>query len=218
VSTLSSATIAQVQKQRNASPWVWLYEIWAIQNSTETKPFRITSHDQDVTFDSATYRPYPARHDVVRQDSKGNLQSLELRISNVGRILSRHVELAKGACSQDVRIIGLNKAALATADAQARLFQIVTTSVTDRWVILRLGMPGFYRRPMPSGVYTRHRCEHAYQDPSTCAYAGSMPTCDKTYDGADGCLVHGDDEVVNGLPKMHPRRYGAFPSIPRRVS
>ena len=214
---LSAATIAEVHKQRNASPWVWLYEIFAIQNATETKPFRVTSHDQDVVFESKTYRPFPIKHDAVQQDSKGNLPSVQLKVANVRRELNRYVELADGGSTNDVRIIGLNKAALATADARIWTLQIKTASVTAQWVILRLGMPAFYQRPMPLGVYTRHRCEHAYKHPDTCAYAGTLPSCDKTYNGADGCLVHGADEVMNGRPKMHPRRYGAFPSIPRRV-
>lgn len=216
--TLSAPTIVEIQKQRNASPWVYLYEIWAVQNTTETKPFRITGHDEPVTFDGDTYTPYPVRHDAINQDSKGNLPRSELRVGNVRRSLNRYVEIAKGLSSQDVRIIEINKAALATGDGRQFAFQILTSSVTAQWVILRLGGPGFYRRPMPTGIYTRHRCEHAYMDPDTCAYAGSLPDCDKTYLGDNGCFEHGLDEIANGVPRMHPRRYGAFPSIPRRVS
>ena len=63
---------------------------------------------------------------------------------------------------------------------------------------------------LPS-VLDRVRCSYGYKS-AACGYTGGLDDCDKTYDGPMGCTQHGIDEHARGAPKIHPERFGGFPS------
>lgn len=211
---LTSAVVTQTHKQQNGSPWVWLYTIWVEQSETQTQPFRVTSHDADVTWNSSTYRPFPVKHEPIRADAEGNLPSLRLLVGNVNRVTNRYLETNRGSTGNEVWIVGLHASTLSPSDGVTHKFSILSTSLSNQWVTLELGPPRFFRRQVPSEIYTRGRCSNPYKG-SRCKYRGTLTTCDKTI---EDCRTHGDDEVANSLPKMHPRQFRAFPAISRRFA
>lgn len=211
---LSSAVVTQTHKQQASTPWVWLITVWVEQSATQLQPFRCTTHDADITWDGNTYRPFPVKMAQIGADASGNLETTRLQLANITRAINRYAETNRGSTGNEVWLTGLSASTLNPADGRTYKLSIITTSLDHQWVTLDLGQPQFFRRQVPAEIHTRGRCANTYKGP-VCKYRGSLGTCDKTL--AD-CIAHGDDEVANSLPRMHPRQFRAFPAISRRSS
>jgi len=179
-----------------------------------TRPFRITSHNEQVTVDGKTYRPFPVIHEAIAGDSAGNLPQLTLSLSNVSRELDYYIETGKGLSGNRVEMRVYNRAAAAPSDLVAFTFEIAGVALSDTVVTARLQLPSFLRYQIPAELFVRGRCRWAYKG-EQCAYRGPIADCDKTLFGTNGCNVHGIDEESRGLPRLHPRRFGGFPGLLR---
>lgn len=213
------ALLPEALKRRNPGPWIWLYRI-ELETTTVSRPTAfLTSHHESVQFGSPlrTYHPYPIRHTISKQDSEGNLPTVNLVLANPGRQLTRFLEVSKGASGQPVVISLVHKNTLADPLAKVeQTFEIRGSVADERSITIRLGPADFYDMPMPHALYIRNRCRHLYKS-AQCGYKGTIATCDKSLDGANGCNVHGADEIATGAPVRHPANFGGFPAIPRAV-
>lgn len=210
---LTSAVVTQTHKQQSATAWLWLITVWVEQSATQLQPFRCTTHDADLTWNGSTYRPFPVRLSEISADASGNLGgTTQLQLANITRTINRYAETNRGSTGNEVWLTGLNAATLNPLDGRTYKLNIVTTSLDHQWVTLTLGQPQFFRRQVPAEIYTRGRCANTYKGP-VCKYRGSLGSCLKTL---EDCIAHGDDEVTNSLPRMHPRQFRAFPAISRR--
>jgi phage-related protein len=210
---LTSATRAQSDKQHNATSWAWIYEIMLEESAAASRPFRITSHNEQITIASKTYLPFPVFHEAMQADSQGNLPTFTVSLSNVTRELNRYIEEAKGLSGNRVTIGIFNRGAALPADLTSFDFVVAGCSLSDDLVTLRLQSPD-YGFVVPQEIFTRVRCRWRYKGPQ-CGYVGPLGDCDKSLFGTNGCRVHGDDEVARGLPRLHERRFGGFPGLQR---
>jgi phage-related protein len=213
---LSTAAQAELRKLHNPNAYAWLYKLTLNVTEEETLVLRVTSHDKEVTWNSKTWKPYPCGHDQIAGDSEGNLSTVSVWCSNIAQGINRWAEVDKGFSGRPFQFIWANKNALAVEDAETFSFTVAGCSVDRARVTLRLSPGDFYRHRVPREIYNRTNCRHAYKQ-DRCGYRGTIATCDKTYAGPNGCIVHGDDELATGAPRAHPLRFGGFPAIPRRI-
>ena len=97
------------------------------------------------------------------------------------------------------------------------LFTCDSITIGAEAISLQLESPPLFDIQVPQDRFTESRCPWVYKGP-ICRYNGSLPSCDHSLAGANGCQVHGEDEVANGLPALHPLLFGAFPGITSGVS
>lgn len=212
--TLSAAARAEIVKQRN-SPFVWLYEMTLEYTTSTWRKLYATSHDAQVTWAGNDYKPFPVTHQRISADSAGGLPTIEVQASNVTREIAAYAWDTRGFSGLPFAMHVLHKATLGSGDSILSLQLTATSCTIDSLLITaRLGAPPWLEYEVPADTYGRNQCQHVYKEEATCRYRGTLPTCDLSLFGANGCVVHGDDEVANGLPRMHPRLYGGFPAIP----
>lgn len=214
VRSISAQAQAEILKQRN-SAYHWLYEI-SLEYSTITwRKLYATSHDGPVTWNGNTYDPEWVLHRGIAADSSGNLPTVELVAQNVTRELAQYAWDTRGFSGLPVTIHIVSKNALGAGDSiLSQTFTVTTCSMESVVLTARLGAPPWLEYEVPADTYARNQCQHVYKDPLTCQYRGSLPSCDLTLFGPNGCVVHGQDEVANGRPPRHPALYGGFPAIP----
>lgn len=214
--TVSANLITEGQKQHNALPWLWLYEIELDKTVINRTVARLVNYDSEISWQSNTYYPYQITHDEIAQDTEGNLPQLSLTMANASRAYVRWLEVSQGMANLLVTISLVHLAHIGTGDGLSQTFQIRGGAATDEAISLNLEMPNFYQLPIPKDIYMRNRCRVGFKS-TQCGYVGLNTHCTKALLGDDGCKFHGDDERTNKRPVLHPRNYGGFAAIPRRV-
>lgn len=201
--------LSETLKTASAKAWIWLVE-GTLEQTTEASPcFRLTNYDQEVTYDSKTFHPYPLTIEPITSSGRGNLPAIRLVLSNVTRIWSRYLHAGGGMIGQAVTIT-LTHADHLTAGTSWD-FEVGECAATDDAIALTLKLPDFWEIAAPTDVFRATRCRWRYRS-DECGYLGSLGDCNKTL---SDCIAHGDDMAAAGRPRRHPRVFGGFPGIPR---
>lgn len=203
----SSDLIAEAMKRRTGKAWFWLYEVELQTDATESRWALLTSHDQDVTFDSLTYYQHRVSFDRIASGSPGDLASLDLRISNVGGLASQYLRQYDGLDGRRaiVRLVAEDYLS-DPADTVPHSFEILDSSAGIAQARLVLGHMPLHKLGLPAGTFTRDVCGSLFRGPRcgwTTALGGDATACDFSLDGPNGCASH------NNVP-----RFGGTPSLP----
>lgn len=211
---VASVFVQEKNKLHTTSSWL---ELWEIRLSA-TDAIMVVGHTEGVTFGSQTYSPFPISRAEFTVDNDGSLIDTTVTISNVDR--------AVGVLTEQDYLRGrtviyrlTNSALLATSTAViTERFVVGVVDISIMAATIHLGHANLLEQPFPGARYMRSRCRWVYGS-TPCGYdatrSGAIADCDKTLNGDNGCVVHGDDEVTAGKPRLHPLRFGGFPSIPR---
>lgn len=208
-------------------PWIFLYD--AITDGT--KRVYIAGHDQVVPFEGQQYVPYPIQYQPVVSDSEGRLATTNITVSNAGGFVAgklKNGELLDQECR--LHLVKKNPDNTITR-AWIRTFLIKNAGIEGDLVSFECGQENLLSLDFPAKKFTRNKCWHGENyGGKGCDFDTTMPvptdfqtanpdfditTCDLTREGGNGCEVHGDLEVRNGKPRLHPLRFGACPGIPK---
>jgi len=208
---------------QQTDPYIWFYAI-DIPTSPRTK-LRLTPYPENTTFErdgTATgiiWYSFSIGHNVVNRDTEGKIPSVSMTVQNVTLSMTAFLKSHNGLIGETVRIALVKKTDLPNGTPILDdKFEIQSSRVTEGAVTFTLGQYSLYRVGFPNRRINRVYCAHEYAG-AACGYdatrAGAIATCDKTRDGANGCQVHGDDEVTAGLSRAHPARMLIFEGVLR---
>jgi len=222
--TLSTSLVKQKNRMHDLSPWVWLFEI----QFDATNAIRIAGHDKDFTHNGNVYSPFPVAVAVQSRDGRGVLADLEVTVSNFQQVVAAQVEAGNFLGKRvTVRLVSTSAPNEAIHEG---VYVIKEATVTSAVVTFVVGVHNLFAAQFPSQRYNRTRCRHIYGK-AGCNYDTTLPNlisgpsplfvpakCDLGLDTSNGCRVHGDNEVANGVPRRHPLNFGGFPGIPKGPS
>jgi len=190
-------------------------ECWELRTGSSNGYF-VTSNNEAVTFAGVTYSPFPMTRAAIEKTQAGDITEITVEIANVDRVMGGLTASMNG-CVVILRIV--NTANLATStDCYTERFTVRTVDINEASCVLHLGAINPYSLDVPSNRFQRGRCRWLPRyGGAECGYdttrSGALSTCDGTLNGANGCVAHGTDEVNAGKPRIHPLRFGAWPSI-----
>lgn len=211
----------EIEKPHGDVPLIWLAEIELARGDVGVPGllFPITSYHEAVTWplgspDVRTWYPFPFSFTPLEQNQEGDLPQIQLSVDNTTRVLMRYLHEGSGLEGNRVTLYLVSESGLAIAypNHEAQKVTLRISGVTAAEAIsLRLEHPNYFARRSPQDRYIPGLCRHEYGG-ETCGYVlngfATYQTCPKT---ADACVLRGDDHVVRGLPRLHPRRFGGFP-------
>jgi len=216
---LSAHVATDKNELASSDAYVWLYEI-EVPTTPPTR-YRLAKRSEAVSFRGLTYSPAPITHSTVTEDTKADLPRITMTIANVSREVSSATESYAGLIGQPVRIMLVSIADMASGNAIIEQdFAIASANLSEAAATFDLRLFNAYRINIPGGRLSRLACRFKYRS-ERCGYAlaeadGGLATCDKSFDGANGCQVHGDSYTSAGLAPVHPQRYGGERGIPKR--
>lgn len=154
----------------------------------------IARNTESITFNSNVYIPFPIELDVRKEAGKGAISTVDIKMSNVKRILERTIENIRGAVASTVMITVVNTKYLSVPTDYVDLqmtYDIIQTKTDSKWVYFTLGAPYITRQRFPLYRYLGDFCEWLpyYAKNMECAYPGSLPTCGGTL---RDCVLHGN--------------------------
>jgi phage-related protein len=213
--------ILAASERPHGGSWVFLWDL-ELAKRTRTLPpvvIRITSHHAPLLWPPTTgqtFYPFPFSMSDIEQDNEGNLPSVELTIDNTARTLMRYVHAADGFEGNRATLYLTHADALSTSPPQQLQVDLEVASATasDEAISLRLEMVNLNAKRLPQSRYVQGTCRWKYGGPE-CSFpitaTTSLLTCGKRI---VDCIERGEDELARGLPRLHPKRFGAFPGIP----
>jgi lambda family phage minor tail protein L len=213
---LDNSLITAKNKLNDTDTWIALFEV----SVSDTEVFRLTNNETAITWNSQQFSPFPIDFESFEETSSGDLPYLNVAVGNVDQMLTGYLENQNGLLDREVviRIVHTGNLSSNIAAIESKLI-IRATSVNDSTVTFKLSHHPFFEVNFPHQRYMRHRCRHQFKS-AECGWdqtksSTTSTTCDKTLDGPNGCVFHGNLYDA-GETKVHPDRFGGFPGVPRR--
>ncbi|WP_446744302.1 hypothetical protein [Silvibacterium acidisoli] len=204
LSVLSLAAQADKSKLTSADPWLMLIDVvWQGQH------FRLARNVDDVQFDAGDgfgVQDYTksAFDLTIERTSGGQLPSIQIKISDIQGLLQGPIQEYAGVVGATVSMYFVNMAHPAGEPSIALTSTIMRTqNVPLESVTFTLGAPKPQQQLFPRYLYRADFCiwVPTYKG-KWCGYTGTLPNCDGTYNGSNGCVAHANQQ-----------RFGAFPGI-----
>jgi hypothetical protein len=204
---LSVAANLERHKLASGEPWVMLMCLqWpgSADPTAAQQYIYLARYDEPVVFDAAdgrgpqTYQPFNFDLGDLKTSSNGQVPELEVKVSNVMRILQTTLEQYSGVVGGNLTLYGVNLAN-PTGEPDLTLSFTVKQTISDaKLVTFKLGASSPLRRLFPIWMYRPNFCAWSYKS-AQCGYTGPMPTCSHTIDGATGCQAHFPSSPLRGL-------------------
>jgi len=155
---LSALSILEKNKISSTGAWLILLTV-TLPNSTI---IRIVRNNEDVTYQGELYVAFDFALEAVVHDIKGKLPSVNLKVSNVGRVFQSYIEELEGIVGSTVLIQIVNSALLAEDFSELDLtFEIQKTSADSKYVTFELGVPSPLYKRFPLYRYSGAICNWA---------------------------------------------------------
>lgn len=224
---LTPAEVAQANKLSQREPWLLMFEV-EVPTAPPTR-YRFVKNTESVEFGQSSagvpipYYPFDFDVEPIKEDNQGSGADVRVTFQNVTREAQASLEAYDDLVGQPCRVLLVHRSLLnsgvAAFDWKGKVLQ---TDSGESTVVVTAGVFSLYRRQFPPHRALRGRCRHVYAGP-LCQYGvpsgdpNYLATCDFTYDGTNGCTVHGDSESAAGVEVKHPKLFGGFRGIPRRT-
>lgn len=198
------------------SAYSWV-ELWKIQLDA-THGLFVTSYTSAVTWNGQTFSRASIEREAEERSSDRNIPTLRIKVGNVDR---QAATLLRTYAISGMKVWKYLVNSNLVGDASQVIterYTILEAEVSDLYAMFTLGIALPTQLPFPARRFQRNRCDAIYGS-DLCGYditrSGAIATCDFTYLGANGCVVHGTDEVAAGRPRMHALNFQGEPSIPK---
>ena len=167
-------------------------------------------YDIDVVWNGNTY--YAFAFDFPEMSNvPGELPNFQLQISNTSKSAHSILEEYNGAGGGVCTLFWVSGTDIANSSpALSYQFTVMNAKANQDWATLTLGGANPMRRPFTKLIYTVDHCQWVYNSPviraslnpdgATCSYRGSAATCDKTLNGSNGCVAHGNEARFGATP------------------
>ena len=193
--SLPANLILEKNKLATTSAWLLLVEI-TLPSATV---IRLARNNENVTFQSNTYTAFPFDIDSTKSSGQGEIPQVQLRVSNVTRLLQAYVEQYNGGVGFTVKITVVNSALLAENYAELQMtFDVLACQSDSQWITFTLGAPNPLRRRYPLYRAIANHCNWTYKG-RECNYTGARATCKRTL--AD-CQAHSNSARFGGRPGL----------------
>lgn len=200
VAALSRVAAADKYRLASTTPWLLLVDFnWQGQH------IRVVRNTDPVIFDSGdgagpqTYQPMAFELSDATVSNDGSLPQIQLKVSNVNRLVEGAIVQYQGAVGAQANIYVLNTDNASGEPELALETEIVRTTTSAAWVTFTLSAASPLRALFPRFLYYQGTCMWRYKGPQ-CLYGGALPTCTLTYEGDNGCLAHGNQVRFGGFP------------------
>jgi lambda family phage minor tail protein L len=206
-SHVSIATAIDKGKLASGVVYIGLIEIDVLDRDTASvlTTIRLAHNNEPYVFRGQTYSPCGLNYKI--NASKGEFPTIDLEIVDVTLALQALMQEYQGGVDFPVRVLLVSSSNSASPEAEERFTILSGSSGSDTYnVTFEVGAENPLGMRFPWRLMFRNRCPWRYRG-LECGYAGPMPTCDFTRDGANGCRAHDNVDRFGGFGGL--RRGGA---------
>ncbi|MFP5300041.1 hypothetical protein R2R70_02345 [Cobetia sp. SIMBA_158] len=200
----SVATVIDKNKIASLEAFIPMLEIEVIDHKTGNlvETLRICRNgNHDITYQGKLY----ATTDFNLTYKTEIDQPGEVSLSFFDRtgVITRYMQIYRGGVGFGVTLFFVNTGNMSQPPEFKERYSVRTASAksSDYTVSFTLGMENPLAMRIPRRTQRKDRCQWRYKG-DQCRYSGSLPSCDYSLQGANGCAVHNNQA-----------NFGAFPGI-----
>jgi len=187
---MTLSAVAYIEKNKLYSNKSWLVLAKLVSPSATT--IRVVSNTEQVTWPVTGGDVYTAFPFLIEEitDSRDEVPSVELKVSNVTRALEGYLETENGLVDSAVTLYVVNSTHVTTPSQGAGVnnndpeleleFVVMDSHADSQWVYFQLGASNPWNKRFPRNKVHKNFCRYRYFKGSRCQYSGLEPECDRT--------------------------------------
>ncbi|WP_028449703.1 hypothetical protein [Chitinibacter tainanensis] len=183
----------------STSPFLLLLEVGIVDPTTYqlVETMRLVSNDEDIAYRGNVY--VAADFDLGLKHVANGLPEITLNIIDTSRAVQGRMQSYGGGVGFPVTVMIINAGDLNSPPDQQEFFEIIGASSKDYVATFTLGAENPLTMRFPRRLQRKDYCSWRYKS-ADCGYTGSMPSCDYTLQGPNGCAAHGNSINFGGCP------------------
>jgi phage-related protein len=199
---LSVATVLEKNKLSSGTPFVVMLDIEVVDPNTGVvvEVLHVVRNNEDINYQGHIY--VASNFDMQVKAETGAQPETTITIRDMTRDIQTRMQAYGGGVGFNITMMIVNAGNLTQPPEIEEFFQVTGATAQNYTVSFTLGAENALMVTFPRRRQTRNYCQWRYKDPDTCRYSGTLPTCDLSLEGPNGCTVH-----HNGV------NFGAFPGI-----
>jgi lambda family phage minor tail protein L len=189
---------------------IYLYTIFDCLGDGVDKCF--ASYNHDVVFDGVTYQKFPITHDRITENTKGEVDSIKLQISNISRLIEYYLQ-NYDLRGKKISIKLVDASLLDDPDAYIEFSSYIdsyTSNVNDV-VFTLMSKFDILNLMLPTILWLRDFCQFEFACPAVralgrgaeCGYTGDETVCNRTW---QRCQALGNSKRFLGARGIPGRR------------
>ncbi len=180
------------EKHQLATPTPWLILLEVNVPTAPPTTLYLVRNTEDIVFNLQTYIAFPFEIDTTKQVSKGEIPTVNLKVSNVSRTVQAYLEEYDGLIGQEinVRIVSKPGTSPEYLEAVSWTYEVLGCQADVLWVTFSLGIPNPISKRFPLYRYIANHCNWTFNSPAVraggsnagveCGYTGSDTICKRT--------------------------------------
>lgn len=199
----SVSTAFKQEKNKKENKPVVLFTLFNYNDSGDD--LRLANYDQDIEFDSKTYQKYGISFSTIGENSRGQIDAVQISVLNVSRYIQTQLE------SYDLRekkvqikIVWADQLADATNYLDYTYYVDSYSANQETAEFICTTKMDVIQKKVPGEIYLRTHCRYKkFKDANTCGYSGGETECNRTM---QRCKELGNFQRFGGFPALPVRR------------
>lgn len=177
-----------IEKNRIETEYTWLVMLDIVL--PDSTLLYLVRNNEDVTFNSTLYVAIPFTIEPTKETTKGQINTVTLKVSNITRIIQSYIEDQNGGIGSSVKVRFINNIDLSGTTDYSELeldFTVLSTNSDTQWVSFTLGTGNPLNKRFPLDRYLANHCGFKFNNLSgqegtspECGYSGSETSCNRT--------------------------------------
>lgn len=193
---LTISSVALAEKNKLSSDGIW-YLALRITVPGLSDPIQIVRNNENVQWPTGsgpegTWIAFPFELDEIGEESSGEVPQVELRISNISRVMEQYLQTydeyvkSDGFSPIEMNIYVINSKNLASSTPEVEhVFELIQPKTNSQWATFILGASNPFNQRYPQFRLLKNHCRFNFNYPSGndlfCGWAGTgFTTCGKT--------------------------------------
>lgn len=206
VKSVTLATAVDKNKISSDNVYLLLLEVDIIDAQTGkiSETVYIANNNETVTFGGTAYQSVPFECELTQD--KDTAPTATLTVYDFTQSIISALNEVGWSLSWPARfkVVNMKNADSGKVDMEQSFKLMDATAGSDKFVVsFTIGAENPLSLRFPVRKQFRNRCPWGYMGGykgPQCKYAGDMPSCDYTYDGANGCIAHNNTLNFGGFP------------------
>lgn len=199
---LSIAAVIEKNRLTSDVPYLLCIEVDVIHPDTGAfvETLRLVRNSENVTVNGQEF--VASNFDISIRTEGNAAPDVSVSIEDQTRAVEARMQAYGGGVDFPVRVMLVPGNALDEPPEDVEYFKVVSGGSSGYRVRWTLGADNPLALSFPRRRQLRDRCAWRYKS-SDCGYSGSMPSCDLTLQGANGCGAHSNSENFGGYPGIN---------------
>lgn len=189
--------VEEKNKVSSGTPFLVLLDIEVIDPVTAASiiNIRVAKNDEDVSFEGNTF--FASSFEFEYREEPGAQPDVSISIVDYNQTIQSYMQTYNGCIGSHVKIYAVNAGDLTAPAEDVEFFDVIGASASDYNIRWTLGAENTVTLKFPRRMQSRDKCPWQYKG-AQCGYVGGLTSCDLSFAGANGCVVHNNSLNYGG--------------------